>query len=564
VFEKVLIANRGEIAVRIARTCRELGVSSVAVFSDADDGARHVTACDEAFRLPGVSPADTYLNVEALIETAIRSRAEAVHPGYGFLSENAAFAEAVTEAGLAWVGPPPAVTRAVGDKIEARRIAESAGVPVVPGLTEPVEDLEAVRAFGAAHGYPLAIKAAGGGGGRGLKVAHSETELEDAFTSARREALAYFGSSAVYVERYLESPKHMEVQILALSPDEALWLGVRDCSLQRRHQKLIEETPPPRFAERVPEMGQAAVTLSKACGYVNAGTVEMLVDTRGDFYFLEVNARLQVEHTVTEEVLGIDLVACQLKIASGEDLGFGQADLTSRGWAMECRVNAEDPARGFVPAPGVIAKYTEPDGLGVRVDSGYGAGDEVPAAYDSLVAKVVTWGRDREQARRRMLRALQEMEIEGVATTIPAHLALLNEPSFVEGSHSTTTVEAGGLRSLQAGDSSAGEGAAEEAGGFLLVEGSPVRLWNRAMARSAAHAVRGGMSGGEVVAPMHGTILEVLVEAGQEVSAGDPVVVLEAMKMETSVTAATSGTVKEVLVAAGETAGAGQVVAIIE
>ena len=563
-FEKVLIANRGEIAVRIARTCRELGVSSVAVFSDADDGARHVTACDEAFRLPGVSPADTYLNVEALIETAIRSRAEAVHPGYGFLSENAAFAEAVTEAGLAWVGPPPAVTRAVGDKIEARRIAESAGVPVVPGLTEPVEDLEAVRAFGAAHGYPLAIKAAGGGGGRGLKVAHSETELEDAFTSARREALAYFGSSAVYVERYLESPKHMEVQILALSPDEALWLGVRDCSLQRRHQKLIEETPPPRFAERVPEMGQAAVTLSKACGYVNAGTVEMLVDTRGDFYFLEVNARLQVEHTVTEEVLGIDLVACQLKIASGEDLGFGQADLTSRGWAMECRVNAEDPARGFVPAPGVIAKYTEPDGLGVRVDSGYGAGDEVPAAYDSLVAKVVTWGRDREQARRRMLRALQEMEIEGVATTIPAHLALLNEPSFVEGSHSTTTVEAGGLRSLQAGDSSAGEGAAEEAGGFLLVEGSPVRLWNRAMARSAAHAVRGGMSGGEVVAPMHGTILEVLVEAGQEVSAGDPVVVLEAMKMETSVTAATSGTVKEVLVAAGETAGAGQVVAIIE
>ncbi|HYY44252.1 MAG TPA: biotin/lipoyl-containing protein, partial [Actinomycetota bacterium] len=441
---------------------------------------------------------------------------------------------------------------------------ESAGVPVVPGLTEPVEDLEAVRAFGAAHGYPLAIKAAGGGGGRGLKVAHSETELEDAFTSARREALAYFGSSAVYVERYLESPKHMEVQILALSPDEALWLGVRDCSLQRRHQKLIEETPPPRFAERVPEMGQAAVTLSKACGYVNAGTVEMLVDTRGDFYFLEVNARLQVEHTVTEEVLGIDLVACQLKIASGEDLGFGQADLTSRGWAMECRVNAEDPARGFVPAPGVIAKYTEPDGLGVRVDSGYGAGDEVPAAYDSLVAKVVTWGRDREQARRRMLRALQEMEIEGVATTIPAHLALLNEPSFVEGSHSTTTVEAGGLRSLQAGDSSAGEGAAEEAGGFLLVEGSPVRLWNRAMARSAAHAVRGGMSGGEVVAPMHGTILEVLVEAGQEVSADDPVVVLEAMKMETSVTAATSGTVKEVLVAAGETAGAGQVVAIIE
>ena len=299
-FDKILIANRGEIAVRIARTCRERGVQSVAVHSDPDEGARHVRVSDESVNLPGVAPVDTYLNMQALIEAAKATGSQAIHPGYGFLSENADFAEAVTGAGLVWIGPPPEATRAIGDKVKARNIANAAGVPVVPGLLEPVESLDVVHDFGAEHGYPLAIKAAGGGGGRGLKVAKSQEEIEDAFNSARREAEAYFGSRDVYVEKYLESPKHLEVQLLAPNPDEAMWLGVRDCSLQRRHQKLIEETPPPLWSERMSEMGEAAVALSKACGYVNAGTVEMLVDDEGRFYFLEVNARLQVEHTVTE------------------------------------------------------------------------------------------------------------------------------------------------------------------------------------------------------------------------------------------------------------------------
>ncbi|MEA2487533.1 MAG: acetyl-CoA/propionyl-CoA carboxylase, biotin carboxylase, biotin carboxyl carrier protein, partial [Actinomycetota bacterium] len=311
-FASVLIANRGEIAVRIARTCVERGVVPIAIYSDVDARSRHVAIAHEAVHLPGVAPVDTYLNVPAILEAARATGAEAIHPGYGFLAENADFAEAVLDAGLAWVGPPPAASRLLGDKIGARRVAEEAGVPVVPGITEAIEDVAVVRRFADEHGYPVAIKASGGGGGRGLKVARSAEDVEDAFASARREAQAYFGSSDVFVERYLEGPKHLEVQLLAPNPDEALWLGVRDCSLQRRHQKLIEETPPPRFAERASEMGDAAVALSKACGYVNAGTVEMLVDKDGRFYFLEVNARLQVEHTVTEEITGLDLVACQL------------------------------------------------------------------------------------------------------------------------------------------------------------------------------------------------------------------------------------------------------------
>jgi acetyl-CoA/propionyl-CoA carboxylase biotin carboxyl carrier protein len=561
-FDKILVANRGEIAVRIARTCRERGVACVAVHSDVDGASRHVAIAHEAVHLPGVAPTDTYLNMGAVIDAAVSTGAQAIHPGYGFLSENATFAEAVEEAGLVWVGPPAAAIRALGDKIGARRIAEAAGVPVVPGITEPITDVRLIREFGKAHGFPVAIKASGGGGGRGLKVAHSDDEVEDAFNSARREAQAYFGSEDVYVERYLASPKHLEVQLLALSPSEALWLGVRDCSLQRRHQKLIEETPPPRFAERMPEMGAAAVALSKAAGYVNAGTVEMLADEKGAFYFLEVNARLQVEHTVTEEVLGLDLVACQLQIASGDATGVSQADVEAHmhGHSIECRINAEDPARGFVPTPGVLTRYVEPNGLGVRVDSGYAQGDEVPAAYDSLIAKLITWGNDREEARIRMLRALDEMTVEGVSTTAAAHELLLTNEEFVAGTHTTRTVEGGDvLDSLVAAAPAVSE---DNEANVLMVGGRAVRFWNPAMSASASAAVHG--ASGDIVAPMQGTILKVVTQEGAQVEAGDALLVLEAMKMETTIAAPAAGTVVKVEVSAGDSVAAGQSLAIVE
>ena len=557
-FDKILIANRGEIAVRIARTCRERGVAVVAVFSDADAGARHVAVADQSVPLPGVAP--TYLNRDALIRAAIETGAEAIHPGYGFLSESADFAQAVFDAGLVWIGPPPEATRAVGDKIQARLLAEAAGVPVVPGVTESVT-LEQVREFGAVNGFPLAIKAAGGGGGRGLKVVHDEAEVSDAFASARREAEQYFGSSEVFVERYLHHPKHLEVQILAPNPDEAMWLGVRDCSMQRRHQKLVEETPTPRFSERASDMGEGAVALSKAAGYVNAGTAEFLVEEDGSFYFLEVNARLQVEHTVTEEVLGLDLVACQLQIAAGDPLGFSQPDIEihQRGHSIECRINAEDPVRGFLPAPGLITRYEEPDGLGVRVDSGYVQHDTVPEAYDSLIAKVITWGNDREEARTRMLRSLHDFDIEGISTTIDAHIALLQSDEFVSGSYDTRTIEASGILDELAASSSG-----EERADVLLVEGRAVRLWNPAMSASAAGAVHGDSGGAEVVSPMQGTILEVLVQPGASVEAGEPIVVLEAMKMETRVSSPRAGKVAEIVVEAAQTVGSGQLLAVIE
>jgi acetyl-CoA/propionyl-CoA carboxylase biotin carboxyl carrier protein len=560
VFDRILIANRGEIAVRIARTCRERGVAVVAVFSDADKGARHVAVADQSVPLAGVAPVDTYLNRDALIRAAIETGAEAIHPGYGFLAESADFAQEVVDAGLVWIGPPPEAARAVGDKIQARLLAEAAGVPVVPGVTESVT-LEQVRDFGAMNGFPLAIKAAGGGGGRGLKVVHDEDEVSHAYASARREAEQYFGSSEVFVERYLHHPKHLEVQILAPNPDEAMWLGVRDCSMQRRHQKLVEETPPPMFSERASDMGEGAVALSKAAGYVNAGTAEFLVDEDGSFFFLEVNARLQVEHTVTEEVLGLDLVACQLQIAAGDPLGFSQSDIEihQRGHAIECRINAEDPGRGFLPAPGLITRYAEPDGLGVRVDSGYVQHDTVPEAYDSLIAKVITWGNDREEARTRMLRALHDFDIEGVSTTIGAHIALLRSDEFISGSYDTRTIEAGGILDELAARSSVDAGA-----DVLLVEGRAVRLWNPAMSASAAGAVRGDAGGAEVVSPMQGTILEVLVQPGASVEAGEPIVVLEAMKMETRVSSPRAGKVAEVVVEADQTVGAGQLLAVIE
>ena len=552
-FDKILIANRGEIAVRIARTCGRLGVETVGVHSDVDARAKHVDACDEVVPLPGVASSETYLNVEAVLAAAGATGAQAIHPGYGFLAEEADFAAAVTEAGLKWIGPPADAMRKVGNKISARHLAEAAGVGVLPGLGAAVEDIARIVEFGERHGYPLAIKAAGGGGGRGLKVVHAPDEVESAFESARRESETYFGSRDVFVEIYLEKPKHLEVQFLSPSESDSLWLGVRDCSLQRRHQKLIEETPPPLHRDVVPSMGESAVALAKACGYVNAGTAEFLVDADGAFYFLEVNARLQVEHTVTEEVLGIDLVECQLRIASGEPLGFSQTDLESKGHSIECRINAEDPARDFAPTPGVITRYVEPSGSDVRVDSGYGEGDEVPSAYDSLVAKLVVTADDRERAIARMLTALDGLAIEGISTTIPAHLLLLVDETFLDGTHTTRTVETTGVL----------DPLTEPGLGVLLVEGHPVRLWHESMAPSAAAAV-GASGSGELTAPMQGTILKVLVAAGDRVAAGDPLVVLEAMKMETTIAAPKDGTVTQVGVEQGATAGAGQVLVVIE
>jgi acetyl-CoA/propionyl-CoA carboxylase biotin carboxyl carrier protein len=574
-FRRVLIANRGEIAVRVARTCHDLGIDVVAVYSDVDARARHVAVADEAVPLPGVSPAETYLNVGAIVGAARHAGAEAIHPGYGFLSERADFARAVAESGLTWIGPPPEALLASGDKVQARRLAQSAGVAPVPGTLEPVLNAKAVVDFGSRFGYPIAIKAAGGGGGKGLKIAGAAKEVTGALESAIREAQAYFGSGDVYLERYLTRPKHVEVQILAPRPGEALWLGARDCSLQRRHQKLVEETPPPRFSEIVPAMGEAAVAVGNACGYVNAGTVEFLVDEDGAFYFLEINARLQVEHTITEEVLGLDLVAAQLRIAAGEPLDFVDPGTLAearppgsgpapRGHAIECRINAEDPSRRFLPKPGRIARYREPSGPGIRVDSGFAEGDDIPAAYDSLIAKLVAWGSDREEARRRMIRALGEFEIEGIPTTIPAHLVLMDSPEFVDGSYTTRTVEGGILDILTARKEAPPADA--DAGGVLLLHGAPVRLWHPAVAGSVSAAARTGVpraAQGAVVAPMHGTILKVLVAEGDGVESGDPIAVLEAMKMETQVSATASGTVTGLKVEAGSVVEAGQEIAVI-
>ncbi len=566
-FERVLVANRGEIAVRVIRTLRELGVRSVAVHSDADAGALHVRLADEAVRLPGVAPAETYLDVEAIVDAARQRGCEGVHPGYGFLSERADAADAIRAASLVWVGPSPEALRAAGDKLQARRLATDVGVAPVPGTLEPASGPADVDAFGGRAGYPVAIKAVAGGGGRGLRVALGAGDAPSAFDAASREALAAFGVGEVYLERYLARPKHVEVQILSPAPGEAMWLGARECSLQRRHQKLIEETPPARPQDLAAGIGPAAVAVANACGYENAGTVEFLVDAdTGDFYFLEVNARLQVEHCVTEAVLGLDLVAAQLRIAAGEPLGFEQDDvlpagrLAPRGHAIECRINAEDPARGFAPTPGRIERYREPGGPGVRVDSGFAEGDRIPDAYDSLIAKLVVWGATREEARRRAIRALEEFEIEGVATTVPAHLRLLAHPDVVEGSYTTRTVEGGALDGLLSA-------ASEPASPTVVVGGRSARLWNPALTgsiRASGPDARGGASGRAVLAPMHGTILRLLVREGDRVAPGDAVGILEAMKMETHVSATAAGTVRELRVAPGSVVEAGEVVATID
>jgi acetyl-CoA/propionyl-CoA carboxylase biotin carboxyl carrier protein len=591
---KVLIANRGEIAVRVIRTCRELGVATVAVYSDLDRDALHVRLADEAYALGGQTAAESYLNTEAILDVIRRSGADAVHPGYGFFSENADFARTITEAGVTWIGPPPEAIEVMGDKISSRIAAEQGGVAGVPGDNTVLTDPQQVIDFGEAHGWPVAIKAAFGGGGRGMRVVESADKAAAALESAQSEALKGFGRSECYIERYLTWPRHIEMQVFADTFGDAVWLGERDCSCQRRHQKLIEESPAADFPDEIRQrMGAAAVQVAKACGYVNAGTVEFLYQD-GDFFFLEMNTRLQVEHPVTELVVGMDLVELQLRIASGEPLGFGQDDIERRGHAIECRINAENPAKGrFLPSPGTITRFRRPDGFGVRTDAGYDEGDTVSQYYDNLIAKLVVWGSDREHARHRMIRALEEMELEGVATTTPAHLAILHHPDFAAAKHSTKWVEdvldlsqvESVVKPADPEEDADGEAPRVQRDVDVEVDGRrfKVRLWVPDVApvavaaaggtgaaaaprpRRAAGAGAGGAAGsGNVTVPMQGTIVKVLVNVGDAVEVGQAVCVLEAMKMENNVAAEKAGTVKELRVKAGDTVGAGDVVAVIE
>ncbi len=591
-LKKVLIANRGEIAIRVIRTCRELGVSTVAVYSDLDRDALHVRLADEAYSLGGQTAAESYLNTEAILRVIEDSGADAVHPGYGFFSENTDFARAITARGVIFIGPPPEAIEIMGDKISSRHAAERAGVSGVPGRSEVLTSPDEVVAFGDEFGWPVAIKAAYGGGGRGMKVVTGPDEAADALESAMRESLAYFGRSECYLERYLAWPRHVEMQIIADTAGTTLWLGERDCSAQRRHQKLVEESPAPRFPDEVRRaMGEASVKVAEACGYVNAGTVEFLYQD-GEFFFLEMNTRLQVEHPVTELVTGLDLVEWQLRVASGEPLGFTQDEVQRNGHAIEVRINAEDPAGGaFLPSPGTITRFIAPGGPGVRLDAGYGAGDSVSQFYDNLVAKLVVWGHDREAARRRMLRAIDETEIVGVATTLPADVAILSHPDFVAAEHSTNWVEQTlDLSGVTAAAEPAGEPPVdgEESLPRVLrdvtaeVDGRryQVKLWvpdvgetvvatgtggaARAAGPRRPKATASGAGSGTVAVPMQGTIVKVLISVGDKVEVGQTVCVLEAMKMENNVNAERAGTVKDVRVQAGDSVGPGDVIAVID
>lgn len=583
-LKKVLIANRGEIAVRIMRTCREMGIATVAVYSELDRNALHVRLADEAYALGGQTAAESYLNTEAILDVIARSGADAVHPGYGFFSENTDFARAITERGVTFIGPPPEAIEVMGDKISSRLAAVKVGVEGVPGRSEALKNAKEVVKFGNDVGWPVAIKAAYGGGGRGMKVVHSPDEASDALESAQREAQSYFGRAECYVERYLTKPRHIEMQVLADTHGTVLWLGERDCSAQRRHQKLIEESPAPNFPDTIRRaMGEAAVKVSRACGYVNAGTVEFLFQD-GEFYFLEMNTRLQVEHPVTELVTGLDLVEWQLRIAAGEAIDFAQEDVLSSGHAIEVRINAEDPSGGkFSPSPGTLTRFDQPSGPGVRLDAGYAAGDTISQYYDNLIAKLVVWGADREKARRRMLRAIEETVIEGVATTLPADVVILSDEAFVHGTHSTNWVEGeldfSTLPPPAAAAVSIGDGVtrkdvtAEVNGRRVTValwvpefsdDGLPRSYSTAAKPRREHHAGVIGSGSANVTVPMQGTIVKVNVEVGQQVEAGDTVVILEAMKMENSVNAEKSGVVMAINVAAGDSVSAGDTVVVVE
>ncbi len=586
-FGKVLVANRGEIAVRIVRALREMGVASVAVYSDADRKAPHARLADEAYHLGPAPATESYLNVEKILEAAQRSGAEAVHPGYGFLAESARFARAVVEAGLVWIGPHPKAIEVMGSKVESRRIMAKAGVPMIPGTEDLIESAGEVRDFGREHGFPVAVKASAGGGGKGFAVAESAEGAGAAFERASREGEAYFGDGAVYLERYLPNPRHVEIQVLRDTGGNAIHLGERDCSIQRRHQKLLEECPSPATDAGMREaMGRAAIGAAEVVGYDSVGTVEFLVE--GDeFFFLEMNTRVQVEHPVTEEVTGIDVVQTGIRIAAGEELPFSQEDVSWRGHAIEVRLNAEDPANDFAPSPGTVTLYEEPGGPGVRVDSSLrGPTGSVPEHYDPLFAKLIVRGSDREDALRRLRRALAEFRVEGIGTTLPFFRALLDDEVFLKGTYTTSFVaeRMAGLKlephlaEARGGAEPPGKAATEvevEVNGRLFrvrvhadeaaFGGGGSGSRSRAPVRRAGErGRRSSVSEGTVASPMQGTIVKVFVEEGQEVEADEPVALLEAMKMESEIRAPRDGRVAAISVGAGETVRSGDPIVVLE
>ena len=559
-MKRVLIANRGEIAVRVIRACKDHGIESVAIYSEEDRSALHAKAADYAFSLNGVSAKDTYLNIEKIISLAKKSGADAVHPGYGFLSENAHFAQAVIDAGLIWIGPPPAAISALGDKVSARRIAAKVGAPLVAGTTDPVSHHEDVIAFAKEHGLPVAIKAAFGGGGRGLKVAHTIEEIPELFASATREAIAGFGRGECFVERYLDKPRHVETQVLVDQHSNAVVISTRDCSLQRRHQKLVEEAPAPFLTQaQVDELYRSSKAIMKEAGYVGAGTCEFLIGQDGTISFLEVNTRLQVEHPVSEEVTGIDLVREQFRIAAGEQLGF--EDPIIRGHSIEFRINGEDPGRSFLPAPGRISSWSAPSGPGVRVDAGFQGGDEIGGNFDSLLAKLVITGATRAQAIERAGRALSEFVIEGLPTALPFHRAIVEDPAFTQDFKIYTSyienefnnqIPAFKYQVQERESQPAAQSLVAEVNGkrFGIQVHTPAPIIKR---RRAKQSSIGAAAGTALTSPMQGTVVKVAVEEGATVEAGDLIIVIEAMKMEQPLNAHKSGVVKNLTVVIGET-----------
>jgi acetyl-CoA/propionyl-CoA carboxylase biotin carboxyl carrier protein len=588
-FKKVLVANRGEIAIRIIRACEELGIASVAVYSEADRDALHVRRADEAYLLGPPPAAESYLKIERILEICRESGAEAVHPGYGFLAENAAFAKALEDAGIVFIGPPASAIEAMGSKTNARDLMKKAGVPIIPGTTEPVPDYETALEIAKEEiGFPVAVKAAGGGGGKGFRVALTEKDLKDAFDGAAREGEKFFGDATVYLERYLPDPRHVEVQILADKHGNTIHLGERDCSIQRRHQKLIEEAPAPHVDEELRrKIGEASVRAAQAVGYVGAGTIEGLLE--GDeWFFMEMNTRVQVEHCVTEMVTGIDIVKEGIRAAAGEKLSYTQDDVVLRGHAIECRINAEDASRNFAPAPGRVGSYKEPSGPGVRVDSGLEAGGEVSPTYDPMVAKLIVWDADREQATARMLRALHEYEIEGLTTLIPFHKALLQTGEWARAETARNLLEdKEWLKSTKAdvtpADPAEDEGEIVEQTYQVEVSGRRFDVKVRGAAPpvgavagnpNGAVAARprpkrgerkssGGVGGDTLTSPLQGNVWKLLVKAGDVVEEGQLITIIEAMKMENEITAHKAGTITELPIKEGEAISTGATIAVI-
>ena len=565
-MKRVLIANRGEIAVRVIRACSDHGIESVAVYSETDRDSMHAQMADSAYSLSGTTAAQTYLNIEKLIAIAKKSGADSVHPGYGFLSENADFAQAVIDAGLIWIGPPPAAIRALGDKVSARKIAAKAGAPLVAGTADPVNSHDEIIAFAKEHGLPVAIKAAHGGGGRGLKIAFTMEEIPEAFASAVREAIAGFGRGECFVERYLDKPRHVETQVLVDKFGNAAVISTRDCSLQRRHQKLVEEAPAPFLTDaQNEELYRSSKAIMKEAGYIGAGTCEFLIGVDGTISFLEVNTRLQVEHPVSEEVTGIDLVREQFRIAIGEELGY--TDPVIRGHSIEFRINGEDPGRSFLPAPGRITKMSLPSGPGVRVDTGFRTGDAITGNFDSLLAKLIVTGATREQAITRARRAIAEFTIEGMATALPFHQAILQDPAFTDEFKVYTSyiekefknqIPEFKILPLEAQTKAAADHLVAEINGkrFEILVHAPEPVVKRHRAKDA---LAGGSGGAGLTSPMQGTVVKVAVTQGQSVEKGDLVIVLEAMKMEQPLMAHRSGVISNLTAVIGESVTSGTV-----